>query len=458
MTEPRDRARPIPQRSPSPVSQPDEDVYVVDTRGRAPRESPRPRRSPNDTRGYAGEPAPGIPPAGRGAPGERPLRPGQQRVPTGAGQPRQAPRPSSAPPRARGQGQQQRVTERSSTPPPPRPGPPARKPRRGGGGRRLVRVLLAIVVVWIAFLAWVPFHAWNSVSKVDSTPAGARPEAGGGSNYLLVGSDSRAGMSEAEQQELSTGPDEGGGQRTDSIILVHRSSSGQSSMVSIPRDSYVEVPGHGRNKINAAFAIGGPKLLVQTVELATGLRIEGYLEIGFGGFAKVVDSLDGVEVCVPFDMNDERAGITLKAGCQTLNGPNALGYVRARYSDPRGDIGRAERQRQFLSAIIKKAATPSTVLIPWRYYGFAMASASGLRAGEDTSLLEAVSVVRTMRDISGGQGLSMVVPVSDPGLQTNAGMAVKWDTAKATALFDALKADTALTEPMPGTDGVPTGQ
>lgn len=98
------------------------------------------------------------------------------------------------------------------------------------------------------------------------------------------------------------------------------------------------------------------------------------------------------------------------------------------------------------------------MLIPWRYYGFAMASASGLRAGEDTSLLEAVSVVRTMRDISGGQGLSMVVPVSDPGLQTNAGMAVKWDTAKATALFDALKADTALTEPMPGTDGVPTGQ
>ncbi|HQY97824.1 MAG TPA: transcriptional regulator, partial [Phycicoccus sp.] len=72
-------------------------------------------------------------------------------------------------------------------------------------------MLLAIVVVWIAFLAWVPFHAWNSVSKVDSTPAGTRPEASGGSNYLLVGSDSRTGMSEAEQQELSTGPDEGGG-------------------------------------------------------------------------------------------------------------------------------------------------------------------------------------------------------------------------------------------------------
>ena len=312
-------------------------------------------------------------------------------------------------------------------------------------------------MVWAAFLAWVPFHAWNSVTKVDSTPAAGRPAPGEGSNYLLVGSDSRAGMTQAEQQELSTGPDEGGGQRTDSIILVHRSSSGQSSMVSLPRDSYVEIPGHGRNKINAAFALGGPKLLVQTVELATGLRIEGFLEIGFGGFAKVVDSLGGVEVCVPFDMNDVRAGIDLKAGCQSLNGPNALGYVRARYSDPRGDIGRAERQRQFLSAIIKKAATPSTVLIPWRYYAFAMACASGLRVGEDTSLLEAVAVVRTMREISGGNGLSMVVPIADPGIQTSAGSAVKWDSAKATALFDALKADTALTTPLPGTDGVPTG-
>jgi LCP family protein required for cell wall assembly len=264
-------------------------------------------------------------------------------------------------------------------------------------------------------------------------------------------------MTEAEQQALSTGPDEGGGQRTDSIILVHRSSSGQSSMVSIPRDSYVSIPGHGKNKINAAFALGGPKLLVETVELATGLRIDGFLEIGFGGFAKVVDSLGGVDVCVPFDMNDEKAGIDLKAGCQSLDGPTALGFVRSRYSDPRGDIGRAERQRQFLSAIIKKAATPSTVLLPWRYYGFSMASASGLRAGEDTSLLEAVAVVRTMRDIGGGQGLSMVVPIADPGLHTGAGLAVKWDSAKATALFDALRQDTALTTPPPGTDGIPTG-
>lgn len=313
------------------------------------------------------------------------------------------------------------------------------------------------MAAWLAFLVAVPFYAWTSVTKVDSTPDGQRPEAGKGSNYLLVGSDSRAGLTPEEQQQLSTGPDEGGGQRTDSIILVHRSSSGMSSMVSLPRDSYVEIPGHGRNKLNAAFAIGGPKLLVATVEDATGLRVDGFLEIGFAGFAKVVDSLGGVDVCVPFDMNDERAGIDLKAGCQVVDGPNALGYVRARYSDPRGDIGRTERQRQFLGAIIKKAATPSTVLLPWRYYGFAMSSASGLRAGKDTSVLEAAQAVLTMRDISGGNGLSMVVPISNPGLATSAGSAVKWDREKALALFEALRQDAPLTEPMPGTDGKPTG-
>ncbi len=119
---------------------------------------------------------------------------------------------------------------------------------------------------------------------------------------------------------------------------------GKPALISIPRDSYLEIPGEGRNKVNAAFAIGGPALLVATLEDATGLRIDGYVEIGFGGFASVVDSLGGVEMCLPKALADEKAHIDLPAGCQTLDGANALGYVRARYSDPRGDLGRAERQ------------------------------------------------------------------------------------------------------------------
>ena len=177
-------------------------------------------------------------------------------------------------------------------------------------------------------------------------------------------------------------------------MLVHVSESGgKPVMVSLPRDSYVPIPGHGSNKINAAYSIGGPKLLTETVENVTGIHIDGYVEIGLGGFASVVDSVGGVDLCVPRDMKDKKAGIDLKKGCQTLDGGNALGYVRSRYEDPLGDIGRAARQRQFLGALMKKAATPSTVLIPWRYKSFADASAAGLAVGTETGIMDAVAVL-----------------------------------------------------------------
>ena len=173
-------------------------------------------------------------------------------------------------------------------------------------------------------------------------------------------------------------------------------------------------PGYGSNKINAAYAFGGARLLDQTIEQVTGIHVDGYVEIGFGGFAGVVDSLGGVDVCVPFDMNDKDAAINLKKGCQSLDGATALGYVRARKSDPRGDIGRAERQRQFLGAIMKKAVTPSTVLMPWRYKGFADAAACGLVVGRDTQLTDAVRVLQTLRGVDGGDTLSLVVPIETP--------------------------------------------
>ena len=205
------------------------------------------------------------------------------------------------------------------------------------------------------------------------------------------------------------------------------------------------IPGHGRNKINAAYSLGGPKLLVKTIEQVTSVRVDGYVEIGFGGFASVVDSLNGVDICVKRAMNDPKAGINLKAGCQSLDGPKALGYVRARYSDPLGDIGRAQRQRQFLGAIMHKALSPSTVLIPWRYYGFATSAGAGLTVGQDTSLRDVTRVLQAMRSVSNGQGLSLTVPVSNPSLSTHVGSVVKWDSAKAVQLFNAIKNDEPLT-------------
>ena len=330
--------------------------------------------------------------------------------------------------------------------------PRAPSPRRSGSGthhrRHRVLVVAAVLVVgWMAFMIWVPFHAWAGVQRVDASPAGDRPAASKGYDYVLVGSDSREGLTVAQQKALHTGSTKvAEGKRTDSIILVHvPSGEGKPALISLPRDSYVPIPGHGHNKINAAYTLGGPNLLVKTIEQVTNLRIDGYVEIGFGGFASVVDSLNGVDICVARAMDDRRAGINLKAGCQTLDGPNALGYVRARYSDPLGDIGRAQRQRQFLSAIMHKALSPSTVFIPWRYYEFATSAGAGLTVGQDTTLRDVTRVLQAMRSVSNGQGLSLTVPVSNTSLSTDVGSAVKWDTPKAAELFNTIKNDEPLT-------------
>jgi len=180
-----------------------------------------------------------------------------------------------------------------------KPRPPSPQQAGPGASQRRRRILVGaavLVVAWLVFMVWVPFHAWGAVQRVDANPAGTRPAASKGYDYVLVGSDSREGLTAEQQKALHTGSAKIGGKRTDSIIMVHvPSGDGKPALISLPRDSYVPIPGHERNKINAAYSRGGPKLLVETIEQATGVRIDGYVEIGFGGFASVVDSLAGVE-------------------------------------------------------------------------------------------------------------------------------------------------------------------
>lgn len=350
----------------------------------------------------------------------------------------------------------------SGGPPPPR-GHPPRVPSgsgrgRPGSARRGLRAVILVLLLWVVFVVVTPAHAWTQVTREDTTPGGDRPAPADGHTYLLVGSDSRAGLSAQERKDLGVGRDTGG-RRTDSIILVHTpSGAGKPVVISIPRDSYLEVPGHGRDKVNAAFAVGGPALLAQTLEQATGLPLDGYVEIGFGGFAGVVDSLGGVDMCVPRNIKDAKAHIDLRKGCQTLSGKNALGYVRARYSDPKGDLGRAERQRQFLGAVVSTAATPSTVLLPRRWWGFTHSAASGVTVGEDTSLVDTARILSTMRQVSSDDALSLVVPVASTNASTRAGSSVLWDDERAEALFTMLREGEPLTEPPAGTDGEPSGQ
>ena len=427
----------------------DDEVYVVDTRGRR----GRPGAAHPQQRATEREPERAVSARPEGAP----VRTGTRPMPTtGARAPRDPRDPRDPRPTGPGGPRGPRGPGRPGGPGGPggssaRPTGPTRPRRRG---RRVALLLTLALVAYVVFLGYAPWHAWSSVSRVATDPGGSRPTSAG-SNYLLVGSDSRDGLTAAQKKKLHTGTFEG--QRTDSIMLVHRSSSGRSVIVSLPRDSYVPIPGYGSNKINAAYAIGGPRLLVATVEQVTGLHVDGYIEVGLGGFANVVDALGGVEICVPFHMDDPKAHINLRKGCQVLDGPNALGYVRARYSDPRGDIGRAQRQRQFLGAVMKKTATPSTVLIPWRWWGTTHAVAQGLRLGEDTTLADAGRIALVMRGVSTDETLSLVVPIESTNYATQAGSSVKWDTTRAQELFRILKADEPLTAPPAGTDGKPTG-
>ncbi|GAA3570710.1 hypothetical protein GCM10022197_28960 [Microlunatus spumicola] len=315
-------------------------------------------------------------------------------------------------------------------------GGPARRPRRRRPVRTVFRTLLVLVLLAIVWLAGVPAYAWSQVGRVDDTPSGRRPGDQPGETFLLVGSDSREGLSKAEQKKLGTGSV--GGQRTDTIMLVHRPVTGKPVLVSLPRDSYVAIPGNGTNKINAAYAIGGPDLLVQTVEQDTGLRIDGYAEVGFGGFVSVIDALGGIRMCVPAAIKDRDSHLDLKKGCQTLDGTTALGYVRMRKADPRGDLGRVERQRQMLAAVAAKAASPATLLDPVRYWRLSTSTAAAVKIGQDTTILDTAQAALALRSVSAGDGLTLTVPVSDPGYSSPVGSAVLWDDAAAQDMFKAI--------------------
>lgn len=261
-----------------------------------------------------------------------------------------------------------------------------------------------------------------------------------GTTWLLVGSDSRQDLSAEQQAQLTTGGDIGTG-HTDTLLLIHLPAIGSqtpATVVSLPRDSYVSIPGYGSDKINVAFALGGAPLLAQTVESATGLRLDHYAEIGFGGFATLVDALGGVSMCPPEPISDPLAGLDLPAGCQRLDGRAALGYVRTR-ATPRADLDRMSHQRLFLSALLHRAASPAVWLNPWRWYAVPRAAASTLTVDRGTHVWELARLGWALR----GAPVALTVPIGE-FITTSSGDAVVWDHDAAGQLFDALSRDSPV--------------
>lgn len=296
--------------------------------------------------------------------------------------------------------------------------------------RYLKIAALVVVGYWIALA--VVFGL--SVTKGPKLPASTVSSSG--TNYLLVGSDSRAGLTKKQRKEYRTGRVEG--QRTDTIMLMHVPWVGTPTLVSIPRDSWVGIPGYGENKINAAFSAGGPNLLVQTVEGATGLEIDHYVEIGFAGIANVTNAMGGVKLCPKQSYDDSYSGLKVKAGCQRMNGKDALAYVRMRYQDPEGDLGRAKRQQEFISSVAKRALNPLTWLLPWRAFGAAHAAGQSLVVDKQTGIVDDGRLALAMGMIALGAGESTTVPTEPGTFFANGTDALKWDTPKALELFNSL--------------------
>lgn len=326
---------------------------------------------------------------------------------------------------------------------------------RGGAApdwrRRLKIGSLVLVVALLAVTIGTYFWADSKLKReVDLSKVIERPGSGEGTNYLIVGSDSREGLSADEKKKLHTGSAEG--KRTDSMMILHDGSNGP-TLISLPRDSDVEIPSFKgsesgklfpakgrRTKLNAAYAEDGPELLVRTVEHNTGLKIDHYVEIGFAGFANIVDSIGGVEIDIPKAFKDKNSGADFKAGKQTLDGEQSLAFVRTRYAFAGSDLDRTKNQQKFLAALASQTATPSTILNPFKLYPTMGAGLDTLIVDKDMSLWSLGQMFFAMKGVTGGEGTSMNMPISG-----SRGGNLVWDKAKVKQLVDQLKNDEKVT-------------
>ncbi|MGW6457067.1 LCP family protein [Streptomyces sp. NPDC055078] len=332
--------------------------------------------------------------------------------------------------------------------PPPPPGPARPAPN----WRRRIKIG-SLVLVGTLLVVSVATYFWadgKMKREVDLAKVIERPKDDDCTTYLIVGSDSREGMSAEEKKRLRTGSAEG--KRTDSMMIL-ADCSGGTTMISLPRDSDVEIPSFKgsdsgklfpnqgrRTKLNAAYAEDGPELLVRTVEHNTHLRIDHYAEIGFAGFASIVDAIGGVELDIPKAFKDKKSGADFEAGKQTLDGEQALAFVRTRYAFGEGDLARTKNQQKFLSALASQTATPSTVLNPFKLYPVMGAGLDTVVVDKEMSLWDLGQMFFAMKGVTGGDGKSMNMPISG-----NRGGNLVWDKAKVQEMVQQIQNDEKVT-------------
>lgn len=276
-------------------------------------------------------------------------------------------------------------------------------------------------------------------------------------NYLVVGSDTREGLSRAEIKRLKVGGTEvAAGKRSDTMLLVHISKKrDKAAIISIPRDSYARIPEHENSqgklipaaysKINSAYNWGGAPLLIQTFEEMSGLRIDHYVEVNFVGFVRMVDALGGVEICTKRDIDDPKSHLVLPAGRHILDGVDSLKYVRTRQFDGLGDLGRMKRQQGFAGAMLRKATSAGVLLNPVKMLDFVNSALDSVVTDEGLNQGDLLTLGKQLRNLSASSVRTLTIPLKYYNYSKNGvSAAVLWDPVLAPELFDRIKNDEAL--------------
>jgi LCP family protein required for cell wall assembly len=308
---------------------------------------------------------------------------------------------------------------------------PYPRPKKRRRGRRLAGILAVLLILAVAWPAGLALWANSKLQHVNALTAGG---INSGRTYLVAGSDKRG-----------TGGinDPTSGARADSLILVHVAPNSQAYLISLPRDTYAQVPGYGGQKINSAYSYGGPSLLVQTVQDLTGLHVDRYVEVGFGSVTELVDAVGGVNLCMDRSVSDRDSKLNWEAGCHDVDGAGALAFSRMRKADPMGDIGRGDRQRQVLAAVIKKAIDPSLLWNPIRQIQLVNAGTDALTVDQDANILSLGRLLLDFKAATGPDGIQGTPTIKSLNYQPGGiGSAVLLDPERAPLDFEAIRTGT----------------
>ncbi|TDD74080.1 LCP family protein [Actinomadura rubrisoli] len=365
---------------------------------------------------------------------------------------------------------------------PRRPGP-GLSPRAAVSARRQRRFLM-VTGTMSAFVLLTSGGAWafqnyvtSALDKVSVDGLGKGKDAPKGAMTILVaGVDRREGLTREQQRAAKLGHEPG--ERSDTMLLLHISRDhDRVSIVNLPRDSYVTIPSHKSNgsegakgsevqarpgKLTWAYQFGGPDLTVDTIKRATGVSIDHYVEINFYGFVNMVNALGGVDVCTEQPIDDVKSGLRLPAGKSHVDGLKALGFARARYTLTGGsDLGRIDRQQQFMASMMKQALSSKTLSDPVKSTRFLNAALKSLRV--DPKLAKNLpKLADQMKNLSTDNLTFAKVPLANPGFNTvlwnspTAQSTVQWDEGKARDLFTRIRRDQELVKQAPKPSASPT--